>query len=371
MPLKYVPKACTIPKLDQINTPNKNIQSYFMRTDASYYVSESHRMCNYRSDESIVQIIISKNKLIVESMQNLVNLDDFFYLTSMNKDRFRSLEEAVGWLGNKIYGVVEKLGIVPKNSFVSLVFHDMLNRTEVLALCNVLVNFLSFRGILVTPHSLSQAIVMLCPNCVVINLYEGYSTICLVEDFWALDTVSVSSCVNTGFNLIDSEDFVDEFNRIKVFEEKNIFLCERCDYKDDSESKVRLHFAAAHKEECSPEGGHSGRHVKKYEIGDDIYESVVNRMQHVLSREKMKRIGSKVLVFSNGGEISEDILKQKLKEFDVQAEVLVHDASMEETILSGMAVFSDLECVKDMWLTDKEWNSAGLRMLKEKVLFIV
>lgn len=378
MPLKYTPRPCTIPKLDQITTPNKNIQSYFMRTDASYYVNEEFRMVNYRTDEPIVQMIISNNRLVVETARNSIDLEDLFYLTSLNTSKFKSLEQAIGWLGNKIDIMLAKLGIVPKNSFLSLVFHDLMNRTEILALCNLFINVMSFKGILMTPYSLSQAIGTLSPNCIVVNLYDDYSTVCSVEDFWMLDGVSTAQNDNGGFNLIESEDFVEEFNRIKIFEEKSVFMCEYCDHKESSESKEETHVINSHLKdaECHPgvpEREHAKIHMRVYGRNQGtIYETIANRIAYVFSREKVRRIGSRILVFKHcESEVSEDILKQVVGSYGVQAEVVLHDDSIEEVILDGMVKFADLECARDMWMTDREWNSVGLRILKEKVLFII
>lgn len=377
MAFRHIPKLCTVPKIEQITTPNKNIQSYFMRTDASHYVDERFKMNSYRSDEQIVQVVLSNNRLLVESTENAVDLGDAFRLTSFNTDRFGSLEECVGWIGSEVEGVLRRTGIVSRDSFVSLVFQDLLNRTEVLALCNAFVNVMSFRGILVTPFSLSQAIATLSPNCVVINLYESHSTVCFVEDFWMLDAISVSKTANAGFSLADSEDFVDEFNRIKVFEEKNVFLCEECDYKDDSEEKVLGHILGMHLGDLRCHVGlgdaaHAGLHARRYEqTSGCVCEAMINRMAYAFSREKIRRIGSKIIVTRHcDADVSEDVLRHAFRRYDVQPEIVFAEAT-EELVLSGMATFADLECARDMWMTDREWNSAGLRILKEKVLFII
>ncbi|WEL39005.1 actin-like protein [Encephalitozoon hellem] len=375
MPLKYTPKLCTVPKVDQITTPNKNIQSFFMRSDASYYADEKHRMANYRADEPIIHVVVWNNKLIVESES--VDLGDFFYLTGMNTERFKSLEECVGWLGNLISDVIRKLEIRPGGSFVSLIFQDLLNRTEVLALCNLFINVLSFKGILITPRSLSQAIGTLSPNCVVVNLYANYTTVCLVEDFWMLDGICVSRECNKGFELVDSVDFVDEFNRIKVFEEKNVFSCDKCDYKDETEARMEAHFLSLHQDcGCHPEVGkdeHFRMHLRAYsEEEGDIHELIAKRMNYVLSKEKAKKIGGKVIVFNYGGVgLSEECLSKAFEEYGISPEVSMYEEPNESMITNVMAAFSGLECVKEIWMTDKEWNNAGLRVLKEKVLFII
>ncbi|KMV65787.1 hypothetical protein M970_070580 [Encephalitozoon cuniculi EcunIII-L] len=375
MPLKYTPKLCTVPKIEQITTPNKNIQSFFMRSDASYCVGEKYRMANYRTDEQIVHIVVWNNRLIVETES--IDLDDFFYLASMNTKRFGSLEECVGWLGNQVSGVLERLEIRPRNSFVSLIFHDLLNRTEILAICNLFINILSFKGILITPRSLSQAIGTLSPSCIVVSLYEHHTTVCLVEDFWMLDGICVSRESNEGFGLVDSVDFVDEFSRIKVFEEKNIFSCSRCDYKDDAEEKMEAHFLSSHgKEECHPDvdpGEHFKMHTRMYEEEEgDIHELIAKRANYVLSKEKMKKIASRVIVFKYSGVgLSEECLKKAFGEYGVDPEVSMYEEPVENMIMGVMRVFSGLDCIKELWMTDKEWSSAGLRVLKEKVLFII
>lgn len=372
---KHTPRSCTVPRIEQITTPNKNIQSYFMRSDVSYYADEKHRMENYRGDEQVVHVMVWGSRLVVECEG--VDLGDFFRLTGMNTGRFGGLEECVGWLGNKVKEVLDRLGIVGKESFVSLVVHDLLSRTEVLALCNLFINVLLFKGILVTPRSLSQALGTLSPNCVVVNLYERHTTICLVEDFWMLDGVSVSEEREQGFNLIDSVDFVDEFSRVKVYEEKNVYWCNKCDHKDESESRMEAHFGSVHggDVECHPgvdAKEHARMHTRMYEEGGDIHEVIAKRMGYVLSMEKMRKVGSKVVVFGcGGGGVSEERLRQVLGEYGVDAEVAVYDDPSDDMILSVMRVFAELECAKEMWMTDKEWNGMGLRILKEKVLFII
>ncbi|KAM0672148.1 hypothetical protein CWI42_080580 [Ordospora colligata] len=375
MPLKYTPRMCMVPKIEQITTPNKNVQSYFMRTDASYYVNEKYRMAGYRTDEPIIHVLVYGRRLIVDNMAETVDIEGFFDIVNISIDRFGSLEEGLGWLGNRIVAVTERLRIDRKRSFVSVVFHDLLSRTELLGLCNLFINLLSFKGVLVTPYSLSQAVCVVSPSCVVINMYERYSTVSFVEDFWVVDAMCVSGESSKGFVLHDSVDFVDEFNKVRIFEEKNVYWCDLCDYKGECLDIMRQHFNEAHAGNVECHEGcddHFKMHILMYDESGDLCSRIYARLGYVLTKEKIKKIGSKVMVIKhNECEVPEDELSACFERFGVHAEITVYEEPMDEAILGVMERFSNLDCMKEVWMTDKEWNSVGLRVLKEKVLFVI
>jgi hypothetical protein len=41
--------------------------------------------------------------------------------------------------------------------------------------------------------------------------------------------------------------------------------------------------------------------------------------------------------------------------------------SSDDMIVNVMRVFVELKCAMEMWMTDKDWNGMGRRVLKEKV----
>jgi hypothetical protein len=361
--MKHTPKSCLVPKLELLTTPNKNIQSQFMRTDVSYYVDERHRFHNYRVDEPIVQVIIAGGKLVVESSADCVDVCDMFLLTSLNTGKFSTLQEAMGFLEGIVTPILQRLEIQPRKSFLSLVFHDLLNRTELLALCDLFLNVLAFRGLLLTPYSLALAIGAIAPSCTIVNVYEDYTEVSFVDDFWVVDGFCASRKSNPGFILCDSEDFVDEFNRIRSYDENNLFVCRTCDHKDDSRAKIEEHIKSAH------EG--AGELFEYKGPGDDVYGAIAERMILVFSKDKMKRIGGRIFVVNHQEKrLDEARLLAAMREIEVESKV-VYPENIDNTILSGMATFSELECSKEMWMTDREWNSVGLRVLKEKILFVL
>jgi hypothetical protein len=363
MSTKYTPKSCLLPKLELLTTPNKNIQSQFMRSDVSYCVCEQHRFHSYRTDEPIIQAIVANNRLTVEGSS--VDLDGLFLLTSFNTNKFSTLQEAEEELRKRVAPLLEGLEIQPSGSFLSLVFHDLLNRTEVLALCGLFLNVLSFRGLMLMPYSLSLAIGMAASNCIVVSVHEDYATASFIDDFWVIDSFCIGKGSNLGFVLCDSEDFVDEFNRMRGYDENSIFVCRACDHRDDSYSKIEEHMKSTH-------GGGDPRDIFEYRgVCGDLYEAVADRMILLFNKEKMKRIGGRILVVRHCEKIfDEEELAAAMKGIDVECKV-VYPEDVENVILSGMATFSELDCAKDLWMTDKEWNSVGLRVLKEKVLFLI
>ena len=50
---------------------------------------------------------------------------------------------------------------------------------------------------------------------------------------------------------------------------------------------------------------------------------------------------------------------------------ITHLTREESNVIAwkGLHALASIEPAKDLWLTDKEWRSVGLRILKEKVLF--
>ncbi|KAM0677767.1 hypothetical protein BDAP_001616 [Binucleata daphniae] len=79
--------------------------------------------------------------------------------------------------------------------------------------------------------------------------------------------------------------------------------------------------------------------------------------------EKIKKIGGNIILVGDFGTTEYNLNLG----FEPQYKIDKYNTSA----IRGAFAFVTLDCSKEMWMTDKEWQSGRLRILKEKLLFYI
>jgi hypothetical protein len=91
-----------------------------------------------------------------------------------------------------------------------------------------------------------------------------------------------------------------------------------------------------------------------------------------LDIEKVKKVGSNIVVIDKreeGEKFDEERVRRDIGEYEITPKFVY--LSDDTFSLNGCLALSRLECSKDLWLTDKEWQDYRLRVLKERLLFYI
>ncbi|KAI5170364.1 hypothetical protein PAEPH01_1371 [Pancytospora epiphaga] len=354
--MKYVPQYCES-ILEPITTPNKNIQSYFMRTDHSYYVPESQKHANLSVDYPSVAIVIDNSSVSIHHSKPGTQIDansinrlecDAVLLCRYNLGKYHSAEKCADVLYKVLYGYIKGI-IAPRESIVQLIFCDFLSRTEIISMIDILLNQLGFRSIMLLPLSLAASFSFTQGNCAFVYP-QGFS---FVEDYMLSDSfiystkrsdskdTSIIPAINTF--KVDNEDFVEEFSRLKPLDESMRYSCTTCEYREATEEKMQAHLAKEHKD----------GEFFLYIPGGSFYEAFENRMRYLLTKDKVEKVKKHIYSVS----------------VDMEGTTPVEDIYYEA--IKGADLFKRLDCSKECWMTDKEWAAVRIRALKEKLLFFI
>lgn len=306
-----------------------------------------------------------------------------------------------------------------KNIFTCLVFRDSFKRPELLFLVNFIINYANSKGILLLPESLAICIGLAIPNALVIQKIKNGSLFCIIEDYVLTDTKILSINENiekSNFTEFNSEEiYIDEFDNTYT-EQPSLYLCDLCFewllQENGINHVIKMHIKNG-KCEC----------MKKKEIIDiidkdneysqkeqtsDVHEgqSVNNLIQQSNSPKQMtkneiiaKHAEKHVNFVFKGNTLSEKIntfLKCYMK-FNISKKQGMHKSNEKNTIIicdeqiieeyqqkytnvkflkfdkkiiqDGVDNLLKIDLAKELWMTDKEWNTTRLRVLKEKLLF--
>ncbi|KAF9763732.1 hypothetical protein NGRA_1086 [Nosema granulosis] len=403
MTFKYKPKNTNCEKIGQINIVSKYVSCSYGRFDTSFYVKDQFRFQNYRKDEPILNIILDNTTLYINDQR--ISVKDIFDVSKFNTNKYKSIQQAIGDFEIKIR---KGLGdIKPKETFVAFIFNNTFTRSELVAIVDMFINILGFKGILLKPHALAVCLGLCVQHAIFINVYKKYTTVFIVDDYWLIDSFTVASETNPGFTCVDDEDFADEYHKIKFTMDTTYYLCNLCDFRHSSYSKSMEHVRTTHtiqdKCECSCKFTEEQRrkkdkshlsntsnsqsdpsvprisdehimvHLSKYRNEHlDTTKEIIKRLGLIYHNiEKLRRIGLKVHVNDpeQTNRLNTEELVQRLGMFYGNVNFLNIKEDTNDVISRGVEVFNQLELAKECWLTDEEWRSVRLRILKEKVLF--
>lgn len=310
--------------IDPINTPNKYINSYFMKNDKSCFTPDHLKYPNYGCSASTVFILIENSFVLLNGKKYDM---DFFVDYSFNLQAYSSSHHALA----SFYTFLKPL-VATESCQVSLIISDFFGRFEIVSFIDLIFNYLNFKSVLILPISLS------------LSFYLNLNFCCFVYDnrFSFIDDFSQVESKNAKMDVqyADNEDFAEEFCR-SFIEERRRYNCLECAHKEDSLERIQSHIRKEH----------TTGEFFFYE--EDKDESVEKKAKYLFTREKYSKIYSNVYYIGKEGEntISRDSYCLKATE--------------------GAGIFINLDAAKELWMTDHEWRNTRIRILKEKLLFYI
>ncbi|KAI5181026.1 hypothetical protein NEOKW01_1267 [Nematocida sp. AWRm80] len=244
--MKNTAKFSSIHPIEGIATANKNIYSYFMKSDNSYYVSNEHRYSSYkRESDRVFVLVISKYtpkemdstyKVNSNSIEIECRLGE-----SMDKLYTRKIDLSnIGECLNEcIIGGINEKQIVPqreieeieikesntiekdeqyernsskrvksrietKNTWIALSIPDGLNRVSIMNIVNSVIVHSRCKGVMIVPLSLAISAGLGINNGLVINAVE--STCVAIEDNCVAESVAnkvIGSSTMYGNDMVD------------------------------------------------------------------------------------------------------------------------------------------------------------------------
>lgn len=325
---------------DLITTPNKNIQSYFMRSEQSFLTNESLKYPSYPSQDPPIQFILLDSLFIINS--NKIE-QDYILNSKMNIKKYKTIQKCLDLIYSSINNHL-KDNKINKTTPIQLIIPDFLGRSDIIALIDIIMNSLGFKAIMILPISI----------CLSIHLNQNYSAFIynsgfsFIDDFCLIDALDMSSDQSNYLKIrIDDEDFAEEYSRLSLIDDNFKYSCDECGQKEDSVEKIQNHISKEHQ---------IGSYFE-YVRTDDFKSNFINRMKYLFNKEKLEKISKKI--YSADLEINID--EYQIEKIDNPLEMIV----------SGAQIFFSLDCSKDLWMTDFEWRSGRIRILKEKLLFYI
>jgi hypothetical protein len=346
---------------EPINTPNKYIQSYFMRNEQSFFTRDSLKYPEYIYSPSSICFLVTNKTFHIDDIKIE---QDFIIDDRFNLEKYGTRQKCIDGIYTLLHLELFKLSgnrsslssSEKKVEKMILIFNDFLGRSDLISLIDIFLNSLNFKCILILPLSLSLSFQLNQPFSAFIYK-NGFS---FVEDFCLLDTFD---CVfrNEKYSKISADDFdfAEEYSRLNVLDENLVYSCDECGHKEDLEEKIRSHCIKEHSVESFFKFESSNK-LKNNELKNNNEKKDVlfrNRMRFLFKKETVEKFNTKVYT------IAEDSLNVMEKETVI--------GNYGEMAISGAITFSNLEIAKELFMTDCEWRIARLRILKEKILFYI
>eukprot|EP00866_Antonospora_locustae_P002161 jgi/Antlo1/2161/2429 len=372
MRLPHNIKTITTPTLNQVTIPNKYVQSYFLKTDVSYYTRDRYKFKNYcYTTDKIVFCCISHDRALFDDGRT-AHLDRLFENMFINKDKFENAAAAMDVLGD----VLSPMLNAKKETFLGLSFVDWLSRTELMSLIRVCLGSLQIKGLFLVPYSLSIAASKGCSSAIVVHVYDMFQSAAVIDDGCLIEKQRF--CVEGfDFRTNDEEDFVEDLSK-KPGEQDMFFTCKVCKLENTREN-ILAHLKNNHLCESEDLLGSA-------EINENLCvansakrcrDSVSSYVKsHVCGFKSDKNKKNFSIILCNQ-------TKKNTDAFECIRKTITDGEALDETCcileledcdkkaLDGTALLGTLDMCKDLWLSDCEWQDFGLRILKEKVLFHV
>lgn len=334
--MKYTPSHQGF-VFEPLTTANKNIQSYFMKNEQSFYTKEEFKYPNYGSSEKSLIFLIENDFIF---MNNIKFEIDFFTDYDLNL-KYKTFQNCIDCIYSFLYEKIKKENNFKDISQVVLIFGDFFGRSFLMSFIDIFLNYLNFKSIILLPISLSMSF----------SLNQNFSGfvykngITFIDDFAQLDVF---------FNgkkpvvKLEDEDFAEEFSRNNS-DNKLKYNCQECGQKEESLEKIENHIFKEHE---------TGEYFYyNEEEPENIIEKVKNKLMFLFSREKANKILSNMNYISNS---------KNIEEYN-----FIDENEYYEIACKGALLFIGLEISKELWMTDYEWRSVRLRALKEKLLFYI
>lgn len=370
MKLPHHVKSICVPTLHQITVPNKHVQSYFLKTDASYYTRERYKMKNYCLEaDRVVTVCISNTHLHVHTHEPIA-LDGFFENLAINA-KYTTVTAAMDYLGSLCFGLVEHM----KEAFFGVAFVDWLNRAEVIGMVNLFLLGLQVKGIFLVPYSLAIAISRGLSSAIVVHVYDSFYSVALIDDSCMVEKHRFNVELR-GIVTKDEEDFVEEFTRRPNENREQVYCCKICRaaecYDKMVEHLEKVHLIEKGEDDYAIRG--SIEEAERTVDAPSDFISYVKKQVEAINADKNKKAYNIVLcnqtsrnpdAFGCAKAVVEDSIVLE------EGSTIQECDECDKRAMEGAALLSTLDVCKDFWLTDGEWQDFGLRILKEKVLFHV
>ncbi|KAI5167422.1 hypothetical protein NEIRO03_1921 [Nematocida sp. AWRm78] len=409
--MEHNPSFSSVHPIEGIQTANKNIYSYFMKNDNSYCVDSKHRYSLYRKEtDKTYIVVISKYESNTGdyTYKHNSNSIEMECLIGENKHNLHTKKVTLSNLFKTIkeieYSLPGTEDIKASDIFIGLVYPDGLNRVSIMNMVDSVLNHSGFKGILLLPLTLSVCFGLGLSNSVVYS--EMDKTVTLVEDNCVFDTFTAD---RPGSTTLYGSDVVEEFLR-KEEPVKNTLemVCFMCNAPFEI-SEFSMHFLNKHMIDIYADQKHSDTLLHKCAPKEDVpvveepartdLDTVGKDMLRKLAPpERSTKITSTVVFITNKSipeataddeahesegaealpadsqatpELTAKIVPPIIDESTTSTVLYVEDKKKAHTAWNGVFALANIEPSKDLWLTDKEWRSVGLRVLKEKVLFSI
>ncbi|EIJ87256.1 hypothetical protein NEPAR06_0176 [Nematocida parisii] len=411
--MEHNPSFSSVHPIEGIQTANKNIYSYFMKNDNSYCVDSKHRYSLYRKEtDKTYIVVISKYESNTGdyTYKHNSNSIEMECLIGESKHNLHTKKVTLSNLFKTIreieYSLPGTEDIKASDIFIGLVYPDGLNRVSIMNMVDSVLNHSGFKGILLLPLTLSVCFGLGLSNSVVYS--EMDKTVTLVEDNCVFDTFTAD---RPGSTTLYGSDVVEEFLRkeepVKNTLEMACFMCN----VPFEVSEFGMHFLNKHMIDIYADQKHSDtllhKCVPKEEAPaveeptcTDLDTVGKDMLRKLAPPERSTKITSTVVFITNksipeakaeaedetheneGAEAEPadshatpepaiKIVPPIIDESTTSTILYVEDKKKAHTAWNGVFALANIEPSKDLWLTDKEWRSVGLRVLKEKVLFSI
>lgn len=397
--------------IEGIQTANKNIYSYFMKNDSSYYVPQAYRYSSYKKPSDLTYIVVISKYISVTGdylyrhNSNSIEIDCLIGKSIKNLQKKKTVLSDLFKVIREIeYSLPGMEDIKASDVFIGLVCPDGLNRVGIMNMVDSVLNHSGFKGILVLPMSLSVSLGLGISNSIYFSSTDR--TISAIEDNCIFDTFTENMPSSTS---LYGSDVVEEFlKKEEPSKQKDLELvCYMCNisfeisefgmhflnkhmidiYKDQSESDKILHMCEVKEEESKTE---DISHPTLFSAGKEMvsrispierYKKITGLIILVTSLANTSHIPvdsqeSEIADQSAGFNSTTDIIPEDTKiiqsiiaDVTPQSFLFVSESEKDKVAWKGLFALCSIEPGKDLWLTDKEWQAVGLRILKEKVLF--
>lgn len=343
MTKEYRCKNTNTENIDQINIVSKYITSSFGRSEVSHFAKFNHKFPQYRNLEEIITVILNYDKLII-------NNDTVFITTDMSNIR------------KYCDSIYKSITNIPKGSFVSFIFHGVLGRSITVSLVDMFINQIGCKGLLIQPYSLNMCIGLGIQHCILVDEYSTHTNVYIVDDYVLHDCFTVKKSINYSVSvcLPDDQDYVEDYQKLRMIEDIPYYGCKICDYKSKVLFKVQEHLKINHFFSENDKNM-----IFKYENNhEDCIQEIVKRLRFLyFNLERLKRMNIRVVHnnYNNINDLCEQLKFLYNNVIPIQAD--------DSVIFKGNELFNTLELSKECWITDKEWNAGKLRVLKDKILF--
>lgn len=400
----------SVSPIEGIQTANKNIYSYFMKNDSSYYVPPCHRYAGYKKPTDVTYIVViskytpATGDYLYKHNSNSIQMECLIGKSIKNLQKrsiiLSDLFAAVRDIEYSTPGIAE---IKPSDVFIGLVYPDGVNRVGAMNMIDSILNHSGFKGILVLPFSLSVSLGLGVSNSLYFSAPDR--TIAGIEDNCISDSFTDSMPSSTS---LYGSDVVEEFLKKEdpVKQKPLNIICHICSsafeinefgmhflnkhgvdiYKDLQASDQLLYMCEIQQEETEEKdtlpltlelGGRRmisrispAERLKKITSTIIIVTSLIST-EHIFIEEPDKKPVEHKTEMYTPESIPEDakLISSIVEDLSSSSILYVSESEKAKIAWNGLFALNNIEPGKDLWLTDKEWQTVGLRILKEKVLF--